>query len=442
MMNENTQNTDETVTASSDSQRARFVWLSEIGMVGGCVLVFFVFLIFLIKVYFPTGQSLVIDLDGSEPEVLSRRGDVDLGIDTETGDVERLFAGEILRIQRRVKHRGANSLTWGGANVGDKVVRNDAVQTFARSTAVLKLGDESQLTMGENSLIVFDKTEADPFLADAGSVLVMVDGELSGELSGAADTRYRFDVNLPNSDVTFEPGNPGDDVGFVITVNDDRSTTVNVHQGTAKIVGTDGMLSTIGDGQSVTIDYTGSDLRVGELAEAPRLASPSNNTSVAYRNVPQEITFEWHAVEDADRYRIVIARDQQFSDRIVDDDVIGTSFKHGALGPGSYYWRVRSRAGWSQGQQSSVRRLHVAQDLDPPTLELDTPPETIQAGIWRLQGRTDADAAVFIDDNPVEHDGGRIDYPIELRPGANVIVVKAFDDVGNSSYAPLLVNAK
>jgi hypothetical protein len=75
-------------------------------------------------------------------------------------------------------------------------------------------------------------------------------------------------------------------------------------------------------------------------------------------------------------------------------------------------------------------------------LELDPPPDTIQAGPWRLHGRTDADANVFVDEVPVEHQGGRIDHPVELRPGANVITVTAVDDVGNISYAPLLVNAK
>ncbi|MFQ5982779.1 MAG: hypothetical protein ACE5KS_05335, partial [Woeseiaceae bacterium] len=69
-------------------------------------------------------------------------------------------------------------------------------------------------------------------------------------------------------------------------------------------------------------------------------------------------------------------------------------------------------------------------------------PDPIQSGLWRLHGRTDADATVYIDEIPVEHTSGRIDHPIELRPGANVIVVKAVDDVGNLSYAPLTVNAK
>lgn len=179
-----------------------------------------------------------------------------------------------------------------------------------------------------------------------------------------------------------------------------------------------------------------------DLALAPKPNGPPNGSAVTYRNVPQEIQFTWNAVSNADRYRLMIARDPEFSDRVVDDKLVSTTFSHGALGAGTYYWTVRSLVGWSQSEQSVVRRLQVAQDLDPPTLELDPTPDTIQAGAWRLHGRTDTDATVFVDDIPVEHENGRIDHPIELRPGANVIVVKAIDRVGNLSYAPLLVKAK
>ena len=441
-MNEDIQKSDVEIQAVSERRQGRFVLLSEVAMVATCVLVFFGFLSILIRAYFPEGTSLLVNPDARALADVSWSGDVELDIDAENVDVELLFAGEIMKIQRRVQRRGANTLTWKDANIGDKVVRKDAVQTFARSTAIVEVNNESQLMIGENSLIVFDQHEADPFLADSNAVLVMVDGELSGNLSGAARSRFRFGVNLPNSDITLQPRKPGGDVQFLITVNDDKSTTVNVHEGTAQIVGTDGTRKTIGDQQSVTIDSSGSDLRVSKLSQAPTPIVSSNNSAVTYRYVPQEIQFTWKPVSDADRYHIIIARDPEFSDRVVDDDVVDTQFTHGALGAGTYYWTVRSRIGYSQSEQSVVRKLRVTQDIDPPPLELDPPPDTIQAGAWRLHGRTDAEATVFVDEVPVEHDSGRIDHPFELRPGANIIVVKAIDGVGNLSYASLLVNAK
>jgi hypothetical protein len=441
-MNEENQNFDNETEAVNERYKARFVLLSEASMVGGCMLAFFGFLTILIRVLFPEGTSLLVDSDGHILADTSWSGDVDLSIDATDGSVDTLFVAEILKIQRRVQHRGANTLTWNDADIGGKVMSNDAVQTFADSTAVMQVNSDSQLTIGENSLIVFDQQEADPFLADSNSVLVMIDGELSGTLSGATKSRFRFGVTLPNSRVTLQPRTPGDDVEFLITVNDDQTTTVNIHKGAAQIVAADGTLKTIGDQQSITIDSTGSDLRVSQLTRAPTPTGPSNNSTVSYRNVPQQIVFTWDAVRNTDRYRILIARDPEFSDRVVDDNVVATKFTHGALGAGTYYWTVRSRVGWSQSEQGAIRRLQVKQDLDPPTLELESPPDTIQVGTWRLRGRTDADAIVFVDEIQVEHENGRIDHPIELQPGANLIVVTAIDDVGNLSYAPLLITAK
>jgi hypothetical protein len=436
------QHTDGRDDGDVDRRRNRFVWLSETAMVAVCVLVFFGFMSALIRLYFPQGTSLIAEQEADSLGQATRNGDVELGINSNDAEVSQLFAGEILSIQRRVQHRGADTLTWSDASVGEKVARNDAVQTFARSTAVMEVNSDSQLTLGENSLIVFDQRQADPFLADRNSVLVIIDGELSGTLSGADRSRFRFGVNLPNGDVTLQPRKAGEDVEFLITVNDDQSTTVNINEGTAQVVGRDGARQTIGEQHSVTVDASGSELRVSRLSQAPSVTGPPDDTTVVYRNVPRQVEFSWEAVAGADRYHIVIARDAGFSDRVVDDDVPGTTFTHGALGPGTYYWRVRSRIGWSQSDHSAVRRLRVRQDLVPPTLELDPPPETIQAGTWHLRGHTDADATVFVDEVAVAQQSGRIDHEIELRPGANLIVVKAIDEVGNLSYAPLLVNAK
>ena len=54
------------------------------------------------------------------------------------------------------------------------------------------------------------------------------------DASVLTDVSWSGDV-LPNSDVTLQPRTAGDDVEFLITVNDDQSTTVNVHEGTAQV---------------------------------------------------------------------------------------------------------------------------------------------------------------------------------------------------------------
>jgi hypothetical protein len=418
---------------------AALMALSEFGLVVGSVAVFFVFLTVLIRVYFPQGTSL------GENQVwvtAASSDDVELEFNSASALAAQLFAGEILTIQRRVQRRGANSLAWSEANVGDTFTDNDAVQTFAKSTALLEVNEQSRITIGQNSLIVFDKRAADPFVAQQGTALVMIDGELSGTLTSDDDSPFHFGVRLPSSDLTLVRRTPDEKVEFLVTVNDDQSTTVNLHGGSAEIVGRDGKRTRIRESQSVTIDSTGTQMTVRNLPAAPRSRGPSNQATVTYRNVPETVEFTWDATANADRYHLVVARDREFLERVVDDDVIGTSFRHGALGPGTYYWHVRSRAGWTQSQMSTVRRLRVIQDTAPPSLELESPPATVAAGQWRLSGKTESGARLYVDDSPVSHDNGRIDHPIDLKPGANLIVVKAMDEVGNFNYASISVTAK
>ena len=441
-MNDNEQNTDNRQDSSKERRRKVVVWMTELGMVGGCVAIFFFFLVTLIGIYFPQGSTLVGERIGESFADLLDSDNVDLQIDSQASGKEG-FAAKIIRMQRRVQRRGGRSLAWDDAQLGDKFIQNDAVQTFARSTALLEIGNTSYLTVHENSLIVFNNyQEADPFLGGQETVMLMIEGELSGTISGDDASGLQFGVNLPNSEVTLLAQNPGDEVDFQITINDDQSTTVNLHSGIANIMGRDGKIRTINANESVTIDPTGMTFRVSEVPPAPTGIGPANNTVVAYRNVPQKINFNWASVELADRYHVVIARDPEFSDRIVDDDVIGTEFTHGALGPGTYYWHVRSRVVWAQSAKSDTHQIRVFQDLEAPLLELNPPGDTVLAGAWRLTGRTEPGASVFVDGVPVAHEAGRIDQEISLQRGVNIITVKAMDSVGNLNYESLAISAK
>jgi hypothetical protein len=441
-MNDNEQNTDNRQDSSKERRRKVVVWMTELGMVGGCVAIFFFFLVTLIGIYFPQGSTLVGERIGESFADLLDSDNVDLQVDSQASGKEG-FAAKIIRMQRRVQRRGGRSLAWDDAQLGDKFIQNDAVQTFARSTALLEIGNTSYLTVHENSLIVFNNyQEADPFLGGQETVMLMIEGELSGTISGDDASGLQFGVNLPNSDVTLLAQNPGDEVDFQITINDDQSTTVNLHSGIANIMGRDGKIRTINANESVTIDPTGMTFRVSEVPPAPTGIGPANNTVVAYRNVPQKINFNWASVELADRYHVVIARDPEFSDRIVDDDVIGTNFTHGALGPGTYYWHVRSRVIWAQSAKSDTHQIRVIQDLEAPLLELNPPGDTVLAGAWRLTGRTEPGASVFVDGVPVAHEAGRIDQEISLQRGVNIITVKAMDSVGNLNYESLAISAK
>lgn len=435
------QSTESRRESAKERRRRVFLWLSEFGLVVVCAVVFFSFLVGLIGVYFPSGSALVGDRSGNWMDDFANSDDVDLRMDGQDTDITDLYVGQMISTQRRVQSRSGKSLAWNNAEPGDKFLTDDAVQTFSRSTALVEVSDSGLLTIGENSLIVFNRSEPDPFSENAESVMIMIEGEMSGSLAARDGSRTRFGVNLPNTDVTLM-SRPGEEIDFLITVNDDRSATLNLHGGVAQVVGRNGRRKTIRADESLTVDSTGTRFRVSKIPPAPRSIVPINDTVITYRNVPKKIEFNWGNVNKADRYHIVVARDAEFSDRLVDDDVVGTSFIHGALGAGTYYWHVRSRSAWAQSAKSETRVVRVVQDVEGPLLQLDPPPDVVAAGVWRLSGRTEPGASVYVDGVKVENVGGRIDQEIALRRGANIITVKAMDDVGNLNYASLAIFAK
>ena len=148
-----------------------------------CAVVFFTFLVGLIGVYFPSGSALVGDRSGNWMDDFANTGDVELRMDGQDSGSTELYAGEIINMQRRVQRRGAKSLTWNDAQLGDKFVTDDAVQTFARSTALMEISDDNLLSIGENSLIVFDRDEGDPFGENADALIAVEE---------ANDTRSGF----------------------------------------------------------------------------------------------------------------------------------------------------------------------------------------------------------------------------------------------------------
>ncbi len=93
--------------------------------------------------------------------------------------------------------------------------------------------------------------------------------------------------------------------------------------------------------------------------------------------------------------------------------------------------RARDRAGLENGT-----RVSVTVDLTPPPLELSAPPNGLLTNRSPIivEGSSEPGALVFVGDDPVplplRPDGG-FSANVQLREGANVIVVRARDPAGN-----------
>jgi len=105
-----------------------------------------------------------------------------------------------------------------------------------------------------------------------------------------------------------------------------------------------------------------------------------------------EVRFAWAGADSGASHRLEVALDPQFREVVHEQRLAGTEFTHGNLKAGRYYWRVSALRDQVEGSSSPVREFVVAQDADPPLLEIDAPAGPVAGASFVLRGRTEPDA--------------------------------------------------
>jgi len=415
-----------------DMGRARYRGVLDIGILLAALFVFLLFLVLLIRVVFPQGSRL--------SEIISSRDSV-LVEASKTGDVELAgtnaskfgdFIARLGDIRREVKIRPADSIAWSNASKGTSVHNRDAVQTFAYSRARVDFRVDNELRIGQNSLVVFRSGAADPFLERRDPALVVLEGELTGVVNpdyGAF--AMQFPAGLIELTAEDESARA---VNFRVSVNPDQSSTIAVYSGQADVT-VAGERYFVSPNNGLTIAENGKTVGVQGLPSLPPIHAPSNNSVAKYLGVPPRVRFRWGKVSNAQGYRLEIAKDADFNKLLVDEYLDVTSFTHGNLAPGEFFWRVSARAGWILGPPSMSRRISIVRDSEPPLLELQ-PIQHLIAGSYVLRGRTAAGAKVYVFGEAVKtSSGGNFEYVFTPEPGTQSIVVESIDAVGNVAYS-------
>lgn len=405
------------------------------------VLVFFSVILGLLNLFFPTGTGIK-NLIGkgflSSPWKKESAGDLVLtyGNDTAPGKVEAV----LVNVQNTVKKKRARDIAWSGAEAGAQLYDKDAVQTMSGSSARIDFDKENYLQLGENSLIVIKRIDTDPYLREKRSILVMMEGEIRGKIARTGDSAVHMEVTTPSAVARIMSAKSEEgQAEFRISVNKDMSSTITILQGTAEVSG-QGQTVTIGKNQSTTVS----------LAEAPSQPKkpekvapllPADGTIYYYRDLPPKVDFKWTSPSGEKGYHLLIAKDHEMKGVVVDERVQRPSFSHGNLKKGTYYWRIY---GTNMGADNSApHMIQIIQDKEPPSVDMESPPEFYQADRYLLKGRTEAGANIFIMGSPVEvNDSGDFETLLMFKRGANVLVVEAVDQLGNTTYKSQVVNAK
>lgn len=415
-----------------DARPMRYRGVLDIGVLLVTLIVFLLFLVLLIRVVFPQGSRL--------SEIISSRDSI-LVDAPNTGDLELAgsnvsnfgsFFARLGDIRREVKIRPADSIAWSNASEGTSVHNRDAVQTFAYSRARVDFTLDNELRIGENSLVVFSSGAADPFLQRREPAIVVLEGELTGVVN-ADYGPFAMQFPAGSIEMTAEDGSGGA-MNFRVGVNPDQSSTIAVYSGQADVnIAGERYLVSANNGLTITSDGRSTGTRA--LPTLPPIHAPSHGTVVKYLGAPPRVKFRWGKVSDVRDYRLEIARDADFDELLVDEYLDVTSFTHGNLAPGRFFWRVSARAGWVLGPTSMPRRLSVVRDSEPPLLELQ-PIQHLIADNYVLRGKTAAGAKVYVLGEAVKTSSdGNFEYVFAPEPGSQSIVVESIDAVGNVAYS-------
>jgi hypothetical protein len=425
----------------------------EVAAVSMLTLAFFGGFLMLLVLTFPAGESLrALVLDGrravpaaseSGPEGVPARADADAAI----------ASLDVLRPD--VRRRSPETIAWDRARSGQPLHDRDAVQTGTDGRALVRFERGNDLQLERNSLIVVTRpvptTDAPgpggegPAAGEAtdGSRrrgLVLVEGEMLARLQ--APDRTRLELALPDVVARLADTTSSAPARFRVTVRKDRSTTVAVLEGRVDLESRAGVVS-VGPRQFSRVSARGEVSPPRALPGAPAGCEPASGTAYAHLDLPPRIRFAWAPVAGATHHHLRAARDAEFREVVLDETVAGDSLVWGRAAPGTYWWQVAGVVDGIEGMPTRTRTLVVQREALPPRLEVVAPPRVVHEPRLALRGTTDPRARLFVMGRPVTFDrDGAFLVDLELRAGANVVVVEAVDAAGHTAYWSQIVHVK
>lgn len=425
---------------------------SEVVLAIAAVLICFSFFLIGLRKIFPAGDPSLFLFQGDrdyQPVSYGREGggvqlslpEGDLSV-SEGGE----FAARLTFIQNEVKNKKSEGIVWSRAQQGLALFDHDAVQTLARSRAVVTFDAQNYLDMDENSLVIIKKLEQSRILKEKRSYMVVIDGSLRGRIDGSGPDNVKLEVETPTA-VTQVSAKESKDrrVDFQIHVNPDQSSTVTVYKGVAKILA-QGVLVEVQENQTTRIDLNAAPKAPQAILEPVLLDSPGEGDRYFYRDFPPELKFRWSKQEQGAQYHLQIAQDASFRERVLDETTSATTFLYGNLRRGKYFWRVSAiDANHVEGQWSATREIEIVQNWLPPLLKILSPQEdrVLNQEVVSVAGESDPLAKVYINGKKVNKDSaGRFKMEIPLQKGANLIVVESIDPAGNSSFQRRVISRK
>jgi hypothetical protein len=341
---------------------------------------------------------------------------------------------QFLTVEGDVQYQKGSSGDWKRADPRTPLFNGDWVKTGDRASAELIFSNGSLYTVGANALLEI-YASINPSTARKTNAVQMQIGSV--EIATTDDVST---VRTPGSEVVVDTESTTH-----VGVDRSKATSVVAKKGTASVKPTaaGGSAVKLTSGERVTSTPAGELGPVKKLIPPPALLGPSDN--LVYQMTGElKVVFTWDPQPGATAYLLQVSRSRLFSTLEINSRRQRNTASANVTAEGAFYWRVASIGPDGEvGPFSSFRRFRVtagtraatASDTAPPPLQINKP-TPIGGPFFMVEGRTEAGATVFINDQEVDVDqeNGTFKKLISFgRTGQNSVVVKAVDPSGNQT---------
>jgi len=327
-------------------------------------------------------------------------------------------------VQGSVEGRAPQEPRWSNRGLNDVLVEFERVRTLSDSTTQVTFRDLSRLRLNANSNATIQRMRSDPLTGTEVTKVSLVNGDFYALLNQLSD-KNAFEVDVPGVETTTNSSD--------FWVKNDASGARFVNYDEPELQVTDGTQTIeIGENEGLVLSSRGAER--AEVLDAPQLLAPALDAILYDGFAP----LGWSAFEGAEAYWVEVAIDPGFNQMQVSEwGVRGTSFDTTPLPPRRYHWRVAAldRLGLP-GQWSVPQSFTLRVDETPPFLTLLAPGdgEIVTRPTVEIFGASEPEAQVTLNGAPLTlgTDGSFI-LETTLRPGPNVLTLRAVDPAGNES---------
>ncbi|MFO0581266.1 MAG: FecR domain-containing protein [Anaeromyxobacter sp.] len=256
----------------------------------------------------------------------------------------RLVPGSVLRlrdapvaeltlVRPRVEARAPGATEWSPAPQGLGLQPRTQVTTLERAGAEVTFADTSRLVLRENAFaIIYGPLASAARAPDRSGQVELVQGEASVSLAALRGETAR--VATPGASLSAASRE-------VVVAVDGPMSRVSVLDGRAE-VSARGKAVALREGEGTRVEKGKAPEPARKLPAAPRLAGAARRVLLSGEGPGKELRLAWAPVPGAARYRVEVARDERFADRIAVLDLAASAAPE-AVVPGLTPGRLRAR---------------------------------------------------------------------------------------------------